>query len=60
MKLNMQKCRCPKCGTLLAIKDGIKGKVKFALKLFVVLQAEPTYICPKCGYEQKSRTIIVK
>jgi predicted RNA-binding Zn-ribbon protein involved in translation (DUF1610 family) len=60
MELNVQKCRCPNCGAPLAIKGGNKEKAKLALKLFFVMQAEPTYVCPKCGSEQKSRTVLVR
>lgn len=52
-----RECKCSKCKTLLILKGGKKGKIKAKLKLFLAMQAEQKYICPKCGYEQKSQNI---
>ena len=53
-------CECPKCGTLLVLKGGKRGEVKAKAKLFLTMQVERTYVCPKCSYEQKSQTLILK
>jgi len=52
------KCKCPRCGTHLALKGGRKGEAK--AKLLLTMHAERTYVCPKCGYEHQSHTIIMK
>ena len=44
----------------MVLKGGKKGEVQAKAKLLLTMQVEQTYICPKCGYEQKSQTIIVK
>jgi uncharacterized protein with PIN domain len=54
------KCRCPRCGTPLALKGGRKGEAKAKAKLLLAMHAERTYVCPKCGYEHQSHTIIMK
>lgn len=53
-------CRCPRCGTILATSGGRKGEIKAKARLFLTMQGEQTYICPKCGYETKSHTMLVK
>ncbi|MBN1245426.1 hypothetical protein JXA31_07525 [Candidatus Bathyarchaeota archaeon] len=54
------KCKCPRCGTHLALKGGGKGETKAKAKLQLTMHAERTYACPKRGYEHQSHTIIMK
>jgi transcription elongation factor Elf1 len=44
----------------LVQKGGRKGEVKAKAQLFLTMQVERTYVCPKCGYEQKSQTLMLK
>jgi len=54
------KCKCPRCGTPLVSKGGRKGEAEAKARLLFTMQAEQTFSCPKCGYETKSRTILMK
>jgi len=54
------KCKCPRCGTLLMLKGGRKGEAKAKVTLFFTMRVERTLVCPKCGYETKSHTILMK
>jgi transcription elongation factor Elf1 len=42
------------------LKGDRKGEAKAKAKLFFTMQVERTYVCPKCGYESKSHTILMK
>jgi uncharacterized protein with PIN domain len=50
------KCKCPRCGTLLALTGGRKEEAKAIAKLLLTLYAERTYVCPKCGYQYQDHT----
>jgi len=54
------KCKCPRCGTPLVLKGGRKGEAEAKARLLFTMQAEQTFSCPKCGYETKSHTILIK
>jgi uncharacterized protein with PIN domain len=54
------RCKCPRCGTPLALKGGKKEEVKAKAKLLHTMQAERIYVCPKFGYSHQSHTIIMK
>lgn len=52
--------KCPKCGTTLIVNGGKKGELKAVTKSLLTSRIENTYACPKCGYTEKSQTIIQK
>jgi len=54
------KCKCPRCGTPLRVKGGSRGEAKAKPTLFFTMQVEGTFTCPKCDYEIKSHTILMK
>jgi len=54
------KCKCPKCGTPIVPKGGKKGEAKAKAKFLLIMHAERTYVCPKCGYEHQNHTILMK
>jgi len=42
------------------LKGGRKGEAKAKVTLFFTMRVERTLVCPKCGYETKSHTILMK
>jgi rubrerythrin len=52
--------KCPRFGTPLTLKGGKTGEAKAKAKLLLTMHAERTYVCPKCGYQHQSHTIIMK
>jgi ribosomal protein L32 len=54
------KSKCPRCGTPLTLKGGRKSEAKAKAKLLFAMHAERIFVCPKCGYQHRSHTIIMK
>lgn len=52
--------RCPKCNTKLVTEGGRRGEAKAIMKSLVTLRVEINYVCPRCGYREKSQTFIQK
>jgi len=48
------------CGTSLIMKGGRKGEAKAKAILYLTMQVERIFSCPKCGYTTKSHTILMK
>jgi len=52
--------KCPRCGTPLILKGGSKREAKAKATLFFTMRVARSFVCPKCGYETKSTTILMK
>ena len=52
--------KCPRCGTPLMLKGGRKGEAIAKATLFFTMRVERSFVCPKCGRELKSHTLLMK
>ncbi len=52
--------RCPRCGAPLVLKGGRKQEAKAKATLFLTMRVERSFVCPKCSYETKSHTVLMK